>query len=85
MMEIKFRGGLRTRAEFGLVKPLETVFRRIAAIRLDVLRDGIPAGLFAAGCLPYEASETYRTIKTEFERNRLNAMIEVRKQTLRGA
>jgi hypothetical protein len=84
-MQIRFKGGLRTRTEFGLVKPLETALRRITAIRLDVFREGIPAGLFSAGYLPYEASETYRTIKTEFERNRLNAMMEVRKQTLRGA
>jgi len=84
-MEIKIKGGLRTRREFGFVKSLETIFKRVTAIRLDVLHEGIPAGLFVAEFLPYEASETYRTIKTEFERNRIKAMIEVRKQIMRGA
>jgi len=84
-MEIKIKGGLRTRTEFRFVKPLEAIFKRVTAIRLDVLHEGIPAGLFVAECLPYEASETYRTIKTEFERNRTKAMIEVRKQVMRGA
>jgi hypothetical protein len=77
-MEIKYRRGLRTRTQFGLVKNLGTMFRRVTAIRLDVFHERIPAGMFVAGHLPYEASETYRKIKTEFENRHSIALVEAR-------
>jgi len=66
-MQTKLKGGLRTRAQFGLVKNLGTIFRRVTAIRLGVFREGIASGMFTTDCLPYEASESYRAIKTELE------------------
>lgn len=82
-MGIKYKGGLRATAQFGLVKNLGTIFRRVTAIRLDVFREGISAGMFVAECLPYEASETYRKIKTEFENRRSIAFVEARSLQVR--
>lgn len=83
-MEIRYKGGLRTRAQFGLVKNLGTIFRRVTAIRLDVFHEGIAAEMFRAEYLPYEASETYRAIKLEFERRRSEAQLDVQRLTFRG-
>ncbi len=76
-MKIEFKGGLRTRAQFGLVKSLGTILRRVTAIHLDVFREGIAAGMFTAEYLPYEASESYRAIKTELECKRSEAQVDI--------
>lgn len=75
-METEFKGGLRTRAQFGLVKNLGTIFRRVTAIRLGVSREGIAAGMFAAECLPCQASKSYRAIKTELEYKRSEVQLD---------
>jgi len=79
-MEIKYKGGLKTRTQFGLVKNLGTIFRRVGGIRLGILRsidqDGISVNMFTASYLPYEASRTYRTIMIEFERQRSKTSVE---------
>lgn len=82
-MEIRFKGGLRTRIQLGLVKNLGTIFRRVTAVHLDVFRERIPVGMFVAQYLPYEALGTYRKIKTEFEHERSRALVEARSQTFR--
>jgi hypothetical protein len=76
-MKTEFKGGLRTRAQVGLVKNLGTFFRRITAIRVGVFREGIAAGMFAAECLPYEASKSYRAIKTELECKRSEIQLDL--------
>jgi len=75
-MKTEFKGGLRTRAQFGLVKNLGTILRRVTAIRLDVFHEGIAAGMFTAEYLPYEASENYRAIKTELEYKRSTVQVD---------
>ena len=75
-MKTEYKGGLRTGAQFGLVKNLETIFRRITAIGLDVFHEGIAAGMFTAEYLPYEASKSYRTIKTELECKRSEVQLD---------
>lgn len=75
-MKREFKGGLRTRAPFGLFKNLGTIFGRVTAIRLGVFHEGIAAGMLAAEYLPYEASETYRTIKTELECKRSKVQLD---------
>jgi len=76
-VKTEFKGGLRTRAQFGLVKNLETILRRVTAIRLNVFSEGIAAGMFAAEYLPYEASESYRAIKTELECKRSEIQLDI--------
>ena len=75
-MKTEYKGGLRTRAQFGLVKNLGTIFRRVTAIRLDISREGIAAGMFAADSLPYQASKSYRAIKTELECKRSEVQLD---------
>ncbi len=82
-MEIKFMGGLRTRARLGIVKNLGAVFRRVAAFRPDDFQNCLPSEMFSYG-VPYEASKTYRIMKTEFERERCVAVMEAHRQGLRG-
>ena len=76
-MKTEFKGGLRTRAQFGLVKNLGTILRRVTAIRLGVFHEGIAAGMFASEYLPYEASKSYRTIKTELECKRSEIQLDI--------
>jgi hypothetical protein len=82
-MEIRFRGGLRARAQLGIAKNLEVVVRRVTAFRLDAFRNSLPSEMFTCG-VPYEASRTYRTMKSEFECKRSQAMVEAHRQGLRG-
>jgi hypothetical protein len=82
-MEIKFIGGLRTRAHLGIVKNLGAMFRRVAAFRPDDFQNCLPSEMFSYG-VPYEASKTYRIMKTEFERERCVAVMEAHRQGLRG-
>jgi hypothetical protein len=84
-MEIGFRGKLeRTRTYTGIVNELGTILRRVASIHSETFRNSIPVGMFAAGCLPYEAAKTYRTIMTEFDCKRSKALVEAQRQVFRG-
>ena len=76
-MKTEYKGGLRTGAQFGLVKNLGTILRRVTAIRLDVFHEGIAAGMFTAEYLPYEASKSYRAIKTELECKRSTVQVDI--------
>ena len=76
-MKTEYKGGLRTGAQFGLIKNLGTILRRVASIHSDVFHEGIAAGMFTAEYLPYQASESYRTIKTELECKRSGVQLDV--------
>ena len=75
-MKTEYKGGLRTGAQFGLIRNLGTIFRRVTAIRFDISHEGIAAGMFAAEYLPYQASKSYRTIKTELEYKRSTVQVD---------
>ncbi len=83
-MEIIYKGGLRERAKIGLIKNLGVIAKKVSTLRVTrSFHEGIDIGMFTAGCLPYEASETYRTIKIEFECQRSKTLVEARSQTCR--
>lgn len=75
-METVFKKGLRTGAKVGLVENLGTIFRRVTAVRLGAFREGIAVSMFAAECLPYEASKSYRAIKTELDCKRSEVQLD---------
>ena len=82
-VEIRYRRGLRARAQLRIVKNLGAVVRRVTAFRLDAFNDGIDVGMFTGQYLPYKASETYRAMKIEFERRRAECLLEVRQLSSR--
>jgi hypothetical protein len=47
------------------------------------LQNALPYEMFTQG-LPYEATKTYRTMKSELEYKRSTAMVEAHHQALRG-
>jgi hypothetical protein len=63
---------------------LGIVLKRITSIYLPKLSEGISIDMFKSEYLPYETSETYRTILTEHERRCAVAMVETQRQLLRG-
>ena len=82
-MGITTRGGLIAKAQFGLLKNLNMLAKRVFTLRVNVFHEGIAIGMFTAKYLPYEASQTYRTIKAEFEYQRSKALVEAHTQTYR--
>jgi hypothetical protein len=82
-MEIGYRGSLRARVQFGIVKNVGAVVRRVTAFRLDAFKNSLPFEMFTYG-VPYEASRTYRIMKSEFECKRCAALVEAHRQGLRG-
>lgn len=70
--------GYATLATFGVV------LRRIASVRLPNLRESISVDMFTSEYLPYEASETYRRILTEFDCRRAERLVETQRLLLRG-
>ena len=82
-MGITYKGGLIGKAQLGLLKNLSTLARRVAVLHVNLFREGIAIGMFTAKYLPYEASQTYRAIKAEFEYQRSKALVEAHTQTYR--
>jgi hypothetical protein len=82
-METRYRGGLGARVQLGVVKNVGAVVRRITAFRLDAFQNTLPSEMFTHG-VPYEASRTYRIMKSEFECKKCAAMVEAHRQALRG-
>jgi hypothetical protein len=80
-LEITIKGGLRARAQIGLIKNLGVIAKKVSTLTVNTSHEGIDIGMFTAGPLPYKASETYRTIKTEFECRRSKVLAETRLQT----
>jgi hypothetical protein len=80
---ITYKGGLIARAQIGLFKNLNAIARKVSALRVNAFHEGIAIGMFTAEYIPYEASQTYRTIKTEFEYRRSRVLVEAHSQTYR--
>jgi hypothetical protein len=62
-------------------RTLRGLIRIVTSLRLNSMKlpslDALPLAMFTYG-VPYEASETYRTIRNEFESNKSLAIIEAR-------
>jgi len=71
------------KAHVGLFKNLNAIVRKVSALHMNAFHEGIAIGMFTAEYLPYEASQTYRTIKTEFECQRSKTLVEAHTQTYR--
>ena len=82
-MGITLKGGLMAKAQLGLSKNLNAMMSRLSALRVNTFHESIAIGMFTSQYLPYEASQTYRTIKAEFEYQRSRALVEVHLQTCR--
>jgi hypothetical protein len=67
-------------------KPLTTLLKTIMTLRLNMIKpqplDALPNEMFTYG-VPYEASETCRKIRFEFENNKSLAAIEARQALCR--
>jgi len=82
---------MRTRSELDLegqahhqvIAHIRLGLKRIAEIRLPSQK-AISADMFASDCLPYEASKTYRTIMTQFDRQRAQVRKEAQLASLHG-
>jgi hypothetical protein len=62
-------------------RTLRGLIRTVTSLRLNQMKipspDAFPLSMFTYG-LPYEATETYRTIRNEFESNKSLAILEAR-------
>jgi len=79
-MEASIKGVTRGKIHLGLAKSLGAFYQSVIKVSLQ---NTLPSELFTYG-VPYEASRTYRTMKSEFECQRSQAMVEAHRQTLRG-
>jgi hypothetical protein len=79
-METSTKGVMSGKGQSGLNKSLGAFYHRVTGISLQ---HALPYEMFTHG-VPYEASRTYRTMKSEFESKRCAAMVEAHRQALRG-
>ena len=79
-METSIKGVTSGKGHIGLTKSLGVFYQKVIKISLQ---NTLPSEMFTYG-VPYEASRTYRTMKSEFECKRSQAMIEAHRQALRG-
>lgn len=79
IMEVSFKN-------LSAPRTLSRLVKIIASFRLNSIRipspDALPYSMFVYG-IPYEASETYRTIRNEFENNKSLAILETRNALIR--
>ncbi len=74
---------LEGQARHQVIAHLRLGLKKIAEIRFPLHRS-ISVDMFASDCLPYEASKTYRTIMTEFDRQRAQVRKEAQMALLHG-
>jgi hypothetical protein len=79
-METSVKGVASARGHFGLTKSVRAFYQKVVKV---ALQDTLPSEMFTYG-VPYEASRTYRVMKSEFECRRSQAMVEAYRQALRG-
>jgi hypothetical protein len=79
-MERKIEGGLRTRTQFGVAHTFGNILRRIAPVHSSIFEEGIASGMLMNKFLPYEATETYRRIKAELDREKAKSLVEAHVQ-----
>jgi hypothetical protein len=83
-MGIKSRLGVQRGINYAGLSVVSGVLRRAISIRLPNLRESISVDMLTCEYLPYEASQTYRGIMTEFDCTRSVAMVETQRHLLRG-
>jgi len=81
-MQRRLRMDLNVKSLYGFTENLRTIFRSISGIKLGMSQDKIPIDMFTNRYLPYEASKTYKIIVTEFQLNRMKAIVEAHRQVL---
>ena len=79
-MEISIKRVTSGKGHLGLTKSLRAFYQKVIKVSLQ---NTLPSELFTYG-VPYEASRTYRIMKSEFECKRSEAMVEAHRQALRG-
>lgn len=79
-MVTPFKGKLGGEIQHGVAKSLGVIYQRVAKIST---KNALPYEMFAIG-LPYEASKTYKAMKTEFECKRSRAVVDTSSFLLRG-
>ena len=79
-METSIKGVTSGKGRLGLTKRFGAFYQKVIKISLQ---DTLPSEMFTYG-VPYEASRTYRAMKSEFECKRSQAMVEAHRQALRG-
>ena len=79
-MEISVKGLTGGKLRSGMVKSLRTFFHNAVTL---APQNALPYEMLAHG-VAYEASKTYRVIKSEFECQRASAIVEGHRQGLRG-
>jgi len=85
MIVMGIRLGMRGGKGYAALATFGAVLRRIASeVRLPNLSESISVDMFTSEYLPYEASETYRKILTEFDCKRAETLVETQRQLLRG-
>jgi hypothetical protein len=67
--------------DMATARTLRGLIKIVTSLRLNQLKipspDALPLSVFTYG-VPYEATETYRTIRNEFESNKSMAILEAR-------
>jgi hypothetical protein len=79
-METSIKGVASAKGHLGLTKSLRAFYQKVAKISPQ---ETLPSEMFTYG-IPYEASRTYRVMKSDFECKRSQAMVEAHRQGLRG-
>jgi hypothetical protein len=79
-MGTSIKGVASGKGRLGLTKSVGAFYQKVIKISLQ---NTLPSEMFTYG-VPYEASRTYRTMKSEFECKRSQAMLEAHRQALRG-
>jgi len=62
---------------------LGATIKRATEALLPASRESIPLDMLASNCLPYQASKTYRTMMTESDCRRAQAIVEVQRSLRR--
>ena len=83
-MGIKSRIGVEGISYYPIFTRLGAVLGRAAKMHLLPLKEGVAVGMFASGCLPYEATKTYRKIMAEHECKLTKTRVDAQHALLRG-
>ena len=83
-MGIKSRIGIEGISYYPIFTRLGAVLGRAAKARLLPSKESIAVGMFASGCLPYEATKTYRKIMVEHECKLTKTRVDAQRHLLRG-
>ena len=79
-METSIKTITGAKSQHGITDSLVTFYQRVTKA---YLQNALPYEMFTQG-LPYEATKTYRVMKSELECKRSAAMVEAHRQAFRG-